>query len=793
VQRLGILGVISVVAGLLLAGMLLPIVGGVGLLARTGANDFESLPSELEITALPQISRILAADGSTLATFYFQNRITVPLKRVPDVMQKAIIAVEDVRFYEHHGIDVKGALRALFHNGSSGSVQQGGSTLTQQYVKNVLIENAQAKGDKQSEAAAHASTLARKAKEARYALALERKYTKAQILEGYLNIAYFGDGAYGVGTAAQHYFGLSANNLHKLTLAQAALLAGLVQSPEVYDPALHPEAARARRFTVLGQMLKYHFIDQAAYDRAIVQPITLHLHRQGNGCEASSAPYFCDYVQHEIENSPAFGDTLADRKRLLLRGGLTIQTTLDPKVQKAADDAVRKYVFPRDKSGVAAAEAVVQPGTGKVLALSVNRPYGQDAKRGQNTINYAVDQAYGGGTGFQAGSTFKLFVLAAALKERIPLGTTIYAPATISNLEGFTDCAGNNLTYPSVSNAGEGEAGRYNLLTGTWYSVNTFFAQLEQRTGLCQPVKLAEAMGMHPATGGHIHQYPAFVLGAADGYSSLDLANAYATVAAHGLHCAPLAITKVTDQNGKNVRVPERDCDQALDPGLADTITSILNGVLTKAGATAANVGEPGRPAAAKTGTAENNWASDFAGYVPQMAAAVWVGDPKKLRPLNYLTIGGRQYGTVFGATIAGPIWHDTLQAALRGVPVEPLPPPDPEFVHGLTTPVPDVSGLTVSDATKVLKEAGFQVAVSSQQVKSLFPKGTVARTSPAAGAGSPPGGTVEIFLSNGHAPKTHPSPGPSPGSPSPSPSGSPSTSPSPTCTPKTHGNPHCP
>src|SRR4051794_21634240 len=266
--------------------MLLPIVGGVGLLARTGANDFERLPSELDIAAPPQVSRILAADGSTLATFYFQNRIVVSLDQIPETMQKSLIAVEDVRFYEHHGVDIKGAARALLHNGSSGSVQQGGSTLTQQLVKNILIENAQAKGDKQAVEAAHSDTLARKFREARYALALERKYSKQQILAAYMNYAYFGDGAYGVGSAARHYFGRSA---HRLTLPQSALLAGLVQSPEVYDPVLHPEAARARRDIVLGQMLKYHFVDQTQYDRAINRPIVLHVHRQGNGCEASSA------------------------------------------------------------------------------------------------------------------------------------------------------------------------------------------------------------------------------------------------------------------------------------------------------------------------------------------------------------------------------------------------------------------------------------------------------------------------------------------------------------------------
>jgi membrane peptidoglycan carboxypeptidase len=790
VQRLGILGVISVVAGLLLGGMLLPIVGGVGLLARTGANDFERLPSELDIGAPPQVSRILAADGSTLATFYFQDRIAVSIKQIPQVMQQAIIAVEDVRFYEHHGVDVKAAFRALLHNGSSGSVQQGGSTLTQQYVKNVLIENAEENGDQAAVAAAHSDTLARKAREARYALALEQKYTKAQILEGYLNIAYFGDGAYGVGTAANHYFGEPVNDLN---LAQSALLAGLVQSPEVYDPVLHPETARVRRNVVLSQMLKYNFITSEQYDRAAAKPITLNVHRQGNGCEASSAPYFCDYVQHVIENSSAFGAKPSDRIKLLLQGGLTIQTTLRPKVQRAADAAVRDYVHPRDPSGMAGAEAVVEPGTGKVLALSVNRPYGQDATKGQNTIDFAVDRKYGGGTrGFPAGSTFKLFVLAAALKQGIPLDTYISSPGSIT-VTGYSTCGSEYTTPYPVHNAEPTESGHFNLITGTWFSVNTFFAQLEQRTGLCEPVHIAEAMGMRQEDGQPIDEYPSFTLGAGgSGYSALDLAGAYATIAAHGKYCPPVAITKVTDQHGRTIAVPQGECDQVLDPGLADTITSILHGVLTQPGATAANVGEPGRPAAAKTGTAENNWASVFAGFVPQMAAAVWVGNPKALTPLNGLTIGGRPYGEVFGATIAGPIWRDTLEAALAGQPVVPLPVADPQFITGITTPVPDVSGLPTTQAGHQLEAAGFTVVVATKPIDSEFPKDTVAKTDPPAGAGAPKGATIVMFVSNGHAPKTPPNPPPSP--PSTQPSEAPSATPSPTCTPPDHGHghPHC-
>ena len=773
-QRIWLLLAISTVAGILLAGMLLPIVGGLGLIARAGANDFESLPSVLKQSPLPQVSRILAADGSVVATFYAEDRVPASLSQVPAVMQKALIAIEDVRFYEHHGVDWKGALRALLHNSSTGSVSQGGSTLTQQYVKNVLIE-AGVPG-------ANADTLTRKVQEAKYALALERRLTKAQILEDYFNIAYFGDGAYGIGTAAQHYFGVPTR---KLTLVQSAMLAGLVQSPVAYNPTLHPKAARTRRDVVLAQMLKYHFIDQLQYNTAVKSPVVLHLHKQGNGCEASRFPYFCDYVLNVIKGSTVFGKTRAARINVLERGGLTIQTTLDPTMQKAADDAVHKYVFPHEASGVAAAEALVEPGTGKIKAISVNSPYGSNPKLHQNNVDYAVDAPLGGGLNrFPMGSTFKLFVLAAALKEGLPLKTTIYAPAHIT-IRGYTNCAGTPVgIYPNLHNAGDSESGKFNLVTGTWFSVNTFYAQLEQRVGLCKAVKMAQSLGVKQGDGTPVRDdIPSFVLGETGaGFSALDTANAYATMAAHGLYCAPMAITRVSDRGGQTIWAPAPDCDQAVEPGLADTVTTILHGVLTQRGATAVGVGEPGRPAAAKTGTADDNAASDFAGYVPQLAGAVWVGNPRRPHSsLNHLLIGGRRYAPVFGATIAGPIWRDTFEAALKDVPVLPLPKPDPKFVRGLQIPVPDVAGLSVADAKAALEKAGFQTTVDPKQVDSDLPAGTVARTSPTGQA--PPGSTITIFVSNGHPPAPKPTG---------SPTSQPSTSPSPSPSPKpTHHHPH--
>jgi membrane peptidoglycan carboxypeptidase len=470
--RVVVLAVVSVVAGVLLAGIMLPLVGGIGIAARTASDNFESLPADLKVPPLPQVSKIVAANGDPIATFYDQDRRVVPLSKVPQVMQQAIIAIEDVRFYEHSGIDIKGTLRALLANGSSGTVSQGGSTLTQQYVKNVLIEDAHTK--KQREAAI-ADTLGRKIQEARYALALEHKMSKKQILANYLNIAYFGDGAYGVATAARHYFNES---ISKLTLAQSAMIAGLVQSPDAYNPRFHPQAALDRRDTVLDQMLKYHFIDQAQFDAAHAKPIRLHIHQQPNDCTTSQYPYFCDYVKHVFEHTK--GLSLG----LLRRGGLTVHTTLDPKMQAAADQGVAGYVHSKEKSKVVGAEALVQPGTGKVKALAVSQKYGNDLKKGENTYDYAVDRRYGGSHGFQSGSTFKMFVLTAALKEGIPISTAIKAPSSLTNFPGYKDCAGNSLTYTgTLHNAGDSESGTFNLKTGTWFSVNTFYAQLELAPG----------------------------------------------------------------------------------------------------------------------------------------------------------------------------------------------------------------------------------------------------------------------------------------------------------------------
>ncbi|MCA1722156.1 MAG: penicillin-binding protein, partial [Actinobacteria bacterium] len=492
-SRLGLALVVSVVMGVLLAGLAFPLVGGAGFVAKAGADDFLALPADLEAGPPPQRSKILAADGSLLATLYLQNRVNVALSQVPLQARQAIIAIEDSRFYAHHGVDYKGIVRAAVTNAGAGGVKQGASTLTQQYVKNALIESAT---DKKGQQAAKADSIDRKLQEARYAIALERRLTKDQILERYLNIAYYGHGVYGIGTAANYYF---AKPVNKLNLAQAALLAGMVQNPNRFDPSSDdPEvlaATKARRDTVLARMTDLGFITPELKAKGEAIRVATDLRPVGSGCEnpVVRAPHFCDFVLRELVDGPlgaALGSSRAERQRALLGGGLTIKTSLDPKIQTAAQEAVNEKVPPNDPFGAAAAINTVEPGTGHIKAMAVDRPYATGNRH--TKINYAT----GGVQGFQAGSTFKAFVLAEAVRQGIPLGLRLYAPQkyTSKTFENVRD--GETEAY-TVQNAGDSEAGTFDLRAATALSVNTYFLQLEERTGLERPAALAESLGVH--------------------------------------------------------------------------------------------------------------------------------------------------------------------------------------------------------------------------------------------------------------------------------------------------------
>nr|WP_322749335.1 MULTISPECIES: transglycosylase domain-containing protein [unclassified Frankia] len=682
--RLTRIGLVVTTAGLGLALLFLPVISAVGLFAKASADHYLALPAELATPPLPQSSTILAADGSLIATLRGEeNRTVVDGKAIPRVMREAIVAIEDSRFYTHGGVDVKGVARAALRNSEAGDVQQGASTLTQQYVKNVLLQNARTKQQREDAAG---TSLQRKIQEARYAVALENTLTKDEILGRYLNIAYFGNGNYGVGTAAQNYFHVG---IADLTLPQAALLAGLVQSPSLYDPVNHPDAARVRRDVVLDRMAELGYITPAVADTAEATPVTVIRAAAAaaqDSCETSSAPFFCDFVRAQLLADPALGTTEAERARQVHEGGLVIRTTLQPKVQAAAQDTVNAVIAPSNP--VSATEVIIEPGTGNILAMAVNRVFGSNSAANQTKEPLPTTAV------FQPGSTFKTITLAAALEAGYGLNTQFYSPAcyiskryAIGGRREGGDCA------TGYANAEPDESGVYAMPEATWKSVNTYYIQLEEKVGLPAVIDMANRLGVPAA-------YLAKAWGdltiGSKAVPPLDMANAYATLAAHGMHCNPRYVLSATDSSNQNVDIaPAPACKRAVSAGVADTVTSILTGVITQ-GTGYPNAAAIGRPAAGKTGTTDNYSAAWFVGYTPQMSAAVAVGNPKGAQgnPLKGIVADGRTWPHVFGGDLPAIIWGRSLRQALAGVPAMPMSKADPTVASGtkgglLSTPPP--------------------------------------------------------------------------------------------------------
>lgn len=684
VARLGGLLLAAVVAGLLLAMMAVPFVGGVGVVTRDVVKNFENLPEALSTPPLPQRSIILASDGSILATLYYQNRVEVPIESISPYMRQAIVAIEDARFLDHNGVDFRGVVRSLTANVESGAIEQGSSTLTMQYVKNVLVNQATSAEELDS---ARGDTAARKLREIRYALGLEKIFTKGEILERYLNIAYFGAGAYGVEAASRRYFSKPAAELN---LAEAATLAGIVQQPTAYDPLRNPDLTTARRNVVLKRMADLGFVSQDEADRAALVSMKQLLRptRTTNGCTSSYAPYFCDYVVRTIRQDPAFGDSPEEREAFLRRGGYTIRTTLDPKAQNGATETLANYIPVRDPSKRAAAITMVEPGTGHVIAMAQNREWGTEG-RGKTTYNYNVDQAMGGTIGMQAGSTFKIFALAAALEDGISPFEYIpaYSPKTFTD---FTNCTDGS-AYAPVTVRNSTTSGTLDMARATAYSTNTYFMTIEERTGICRVADIAESMGVRLGNGDPLLRVPTLAIGTLE-VTPLAMANAYATLAAHGVYCKPVVILDIRDREGNPLPHPDGDCTRVLKRDVADTVTVMLNGVVNGSipGRTGAAMALDQRQVAGKTGTTNESAAVWFAGFTPQLAAAVWVGDPRGgyAYPMKQVTINGRYYSQVFGGTLPGPIWRDSMEIALQGK--EPLDF-DIKNKWGLTTKDPYV------------------------------------------------------------------------------------------------------
>ncbi|WP_137814777.1 penicillin-binding protein [Gandjariella thermophila] len=748
-------------AGVLVAGVMFPVAGGLGVLAGRISTSVATLSSQLANVPPPLMTTLTDADGRPVATLYEQFRIPTTWNQISTTMKAAIVAIEDRGFFSEPPLNARGMLRAAVNN-ATGGARQGGSTITQQYVKNYLI-NVVDRHDRLAQMRDQDPTLLRKLKEAKLAANVAQTRSKEDILTGYLNVVSFGNQTFGVGAAARYYFNTTAD---RLTVEQAALLAGMVENPNYENPYRFPDHALQRRNLVIDAMLDTHAITARQAAEAKAKPLGIVTPRPPlppNSCYAAApeSGFFCDYVVSYLQQAGMTREQLAS-------GGYTIRTTMDSRISALAKQAANHRV-PTNQPGVANPFVIVKPGPDghRVLALVSNRDYGTDAHAGQTSFNQAADVS----VPFGAGSVFKIFTAAAALEQgKAGLNTPLPNP--------FAQCFPQPRGAPCavIHNAGPAYPNPISLQQALATSPNVAFTDLELRAGLPSVLEMASRLGLrHTMRSNMFGQNPGpapkgatntaaytepqsvynlnnivFTLGFSP-FSPLELANVAATVADHGRWCPPNPILSMTDRDGRPVPLPESPCEQVVAPALADALMHGLSDDITGAGTSAAAASAAGwkRPTAAKTGTTENNESVAFLGITDGYAAvsAVYAdGDhPGTICATNPPVIGAGCAGA-FGGIIAAPTFFEAFNEILKGQPDLPIPAPDPSYLeaanHGPI--VPYTVGRPVGQAEDALTRAGYPVHV--QRVRSDRAVGTVAGQTPQGNV--PRGQPVTLYVS---------------------------------------------
>ncbi len=678
-----------------------------------------------------ETTKIYDRNGSLITDFFVeQDRVLVPLDKISPNLQKAVIAIEDRRFYEHEGVDFQAIVRAFLADVQQGGIVQGASTITQQLVKNSV-------GDWET-------TSRRKIREAALAFQIETSYSKKEILQSYLNTVFFGQSIYGAETASQSYFGKSAEHLN---VPEAALLAGIINLPNIYSPLANPDKAKTRRDKVINKMLEQEMITFEAAQQALAEPIVVQPPKETKYPYA----YFVEYVKQEMLNDSTFGSTVSERTDRLFQGGLRIYTTIDPKMQVAAEDAVWGTL---NQAGDPVGSLVaIEPSSGYIRAMVGGKDW--ETKK----FNLAVQAKR------QPGSSFKPFVLATALENGISISKTYSSSTAVIKLPGQN----------WVVNGGRG-GGLLTLRNATIYSVNSVFARLIMDVGAENVVKQVKRMGIKS----RVEALPAIALGGlGGGVTPLDMATAYSAFANSGQHAKPIAITKVTDHSDNVIKENKIRMTPAMDPVTAYLVTDALSGVIRSGTGRAANIG---RPAAGKTGTTDKNGDAWFCGYTPDLAAAVWVGHEDSRRPM--LNVHGI---TVQGGTFPAQIWRKFMLPALAGTPATRFPRPAkgivgihicsetgdratefcPEpilaqyasgsgpakdcevHVGPQVLEMPNIVGLPAAEAKSLLEAAGLLVKITEIDTLAIA-AGVIAGQTPIAGAELEEAAEVEMQVSTG-------------------------------------------
>ncbi|PPH17235.1 MULTISPECIES: transglycosylase domain-containing protein [unclassified Rathayibacter] len=762
----GLIGIVamSVVAGVLVAASVTPAIALSGMAAGNTVEMFDNLPEYLEIGTLAEKSDVYAKDSSggdvLLASFYAQNRVEVGWDEISPFVKDAVVASEDPRFYEHGGIDLLGTVRAAATTAMGGDVQ-GGSSITQQYVKNVLVQKAEALSDPIERDAAYREATEtapeRKVAEMRLAIGLEKEYPKNDILLGYLNIALFGGTVYGVEAAARYYFGVSAKDL---SLAQSAALVAIVNNPEKFrfdrpgDPA-NPAAegypqTRDRRDYIVTRMDLESKVTSEQAQAAVAEPVTPDITEPSTGCQtAGVAAFFCDYVTWVIKNDDAFGASQDERDATFKRGGYRIYTTLDSDLQQAAVSATDDWV-PKSMANVniGSASVSVEVGTGRILAMTQNKDYSNDPDlTGPNytSVNYNTDFGYGGSSGFQVGSTYKVFTLAEWLQEGHSLGESV--DGTRRAYTTFRDsCEPDGVYYGESWNPGNDEGGNGGVTTAlqaTTGSINTSFAAMAQQLDLCGIRNTALAMGVHRADGTELQKLAPTILGTNE-IAPLTMATAFAGFANKGTVCTPIAIDRIVDRTGADVAPPASECSQGMSEEVAATAGYALQQVVT-GGTGAPSNPRTGVPHIGKTGTTDDALHTWMVGASTEVATATWVGNVT-----GFTSMRGFSLNRVNAGQVRHQIWPRIMRVADAKYGGTAFPAPVRSLLDAPQEAVPQVTGQSPSAAAARLRSVGFTVRVDTSPVPSDRPAGTVAQTNPPAGSRVSRGAEITLQISAG-------------------------------------------